>query len=158
MIARRSRKYFNRVSIRYFLATLICVALINPTHANQNLPVVEVYKNPTCGCCDKWVKHLEQYGFQVNVVETDALKEKKASLGVPLFLDSCHTAVVGEYVIEGHVPAEDIERLLTEKPDVTGIAVPRMPIGSPGMEGPNPQPFKVLSFSESGEFEEFCAH
>ncbi|MGI9189451.1 MAG: DUF411 domain-containing protein [Longimicrobiaceae bacterium] len=111
---------------------------------------ITVYKTPTCGCCQKWVEHLRENGFRVAVVDRPDLTSIKTERGVPQPLRSCHTGVVDGYTIEGHVPAETIRRLLAERPNVEGIAVPGMPVGSPGMEGPNPQPYEVYTFDESG--------
>lgn len=114
-------------------------------------PVIEVAKSPTCGCCSEWVDHLEESGFRVEVEDTDNLSMVKRRLGVPGDLGSCHTAVVDGYVIEGHVPASDIRRLLAERPaDVEGLAVPGMPAGSPGMEGPPPVRYDVVAFDGEG--------
>jgi len=99
-------------------------------------PLVEVYKSPTCGCCKDWIKHLEANGFAVKATDVTDAREWRARFGMPNKYGSCHTAVVGGYVVEGHVPAREIKRLLREKPDALGIAVPGMPIGSPGMDGP----------------------
>jgi hypothetical protein len=114
---------------------------------------VKVYKPTFCGCCANWVEHLRTAGFDVEVQETDELEVVKSELGVPSELESCHTAEVEGYVIEGHVPADVIARLLTERPDVRGIAVPGMPAGSPGMESSDGQtdPFNVVSFDETGQ-------
>lgn len=112
---------------------------------------VTVYKSPTCGCCKKWVSHLEKNGFSVEVHNQYDVSPIKAQYGVPRRLHSCHTAKVGGYVIEGHVPAEEITRLLEEKPQVTGLAVPGMPMGSPGMEGPRKDAYDVLTFHENGK-------
>jgi hypothetical protein len=112
-----------------------------------------VYKSPTCGCCDLWVDHAEEYGFTVatvDIVEYDALVAKKREHGVAMDLGSCHTTLVGGYVVEGHVPATVIQRLLHERPDIHGLAVPGMPIGSPGMEGPNPRPYNVIAVGHDG--------
>lgn len=115
-------------------------------------PVVRVVKSPTCGCCTEWVEHLEANGFRVEVEDTRAVGAAKARLGVPRELSSCHTAQVGGYVVEGHVPAGEIRRLLEQQPDgVKGLAVPGMPAGSPGMEGPPPEPYDVVAFDGSGE-------
>lgn len=111
---------------------------------------VTVYKSPTCGCCGKWVEHLRENGFEVETVDVNAMTSVKESLGVPRSMHSCHTAQVGGYVIEGHVPAEDIRRLLQQRPPIAGLAVPGMPIGSPGMEGPNPQAYDVIAFDAQG--------
>lgn len=97
-------------------------------------PNVEVWKDPTCGCCKDWVSHLEANGFRVKINETGNTEARKR-LGIPEALGSCHTALVGGYAIEGHVPARDIDRLLKERPQAIGLAVPGMPVGSPGMDG-----------------------
>jgi hypothetical protein len=112
---------------------------------------VVVYKSPTCGCCGKWEDHLRASGFAVESKLTEAMNPKKAELGVPQELQSCHTAVVEGYVVEGHVPAASIKKLLKSMAKVKGIAVPGMPIGSPGMEGPNPEKYDVVSFGIDGK-------
>lgn len=114
-------------------------------------PVVRVVKSPTCGCCAEWVEHLEENGFTVEVEDTRNVGAAKARLGVPGELSSCHTAQVGGYVVEGHVPAAEIRRLLERGPEgVKGLAVPGMPAGSPGMEGPPPVRYDVVAFDGSG--------
>ncbi len=114
-------------------------------------PVVRVVKSPTCGCCAEWVEHLEDKGFTVEVEDTRNVGAAKARLGVPGELSSCHTAQVGGYVVEGHVPAAEIRRLLEREPEgVKGLAVPGMPAGSPGMEGPPPVQYDVVAFDGSG--------
>ena len=133
----------------------------NTTEAETStLPVVTVYKSPTCGCCSGWVEHMEEEGFVVEAIDTNDLATVKAETGVPSQLQSCHTAIVDSYVIEGHVPAEDIAQLLTERPDVVGLAVPGMPVGSPGMEveGNAGQPFEVIAFDQSGNLKVFASH
>lgn len=113
--------------------------------------VVTVYKSSTCECCKKWVDHLRANGFTVKVEDREDMPQIKKERGVPAQLTSCHTAVAGDYTIEGHVPAADIARLLREKPVVSGLAVPGMPVGSPGMEQGNRwDPFDVLAFSRDG--------
>lgn len=112
---------------------------------------IVVYKSPTCGCCGKWEDHLRASGFVVESKVTEAMNPKKAELGVPQALQSCHTAVVEGYVVEGHVPAASIKKLLKSKAKVKGIAVPGMPIGSPGMEGANPEKYEVVSFGPDGK-------
>lgn len=97
-------------------------------------PTMQIYKSPTCGCCGEWVNHIEASGFPTEVFNTDAMGEVKERLGINPNYHSCHTAVIGDYVFEGHIPAEVIERFLKEKPDALGLAVPGMPVGSPGME------------------------
>lgn len=116
------------------------------------LPVVEVYKSPTCGCCAEWVEHLKAYGFPVRVVEDEAgLAAKKRQWGIGPGLSACHTGEVEGYVVEGHVPAEVIARFLDEPPEgARGLAVPGMPRGSPGMEGPEEDPYDVLLLEASG--------
>ncbi|MEK6805773.1 MAG: DUF411 domain-containing protein [Pseudomonadota bacterium] len=126
---------------------------------DSSLPTVEVWKSPTCQCCSKWVQHLRDNGFNINVHSETNLNPLKARLGVPPNLASCHTAQVGGYVVEGHVPAEDIRRLLTEKPAIKGIAVPGMPIGSPGMEvGDQKESFEVIAFQAAGEPVVYAKH
>lgn len=123
-------------------------------------PLVEVYKTPTCGCCAIWVEHLRSNGFRVQVTDRDDLTDFKTSRQVPRRVQSCHTAVVSGYVLEGHVPATDVQRLLKERPAVLGLAVPGMPIGSPGMEvaGMKPQPFDVIAFDKQGQMTVFAGH
>lgn len=111
---------------------------------------VTVYKSPTCGCCANWVDHLEANGYEVTTVETADLSAVKAEHGIRPGIASCHTAIVEGYVIEGHVPADVIDRLLQERPNVAGLAVPGMPMGSPGMEGPRKDPYNVLTFDAAG--------
>ncbi|HEX7239243.1 MAG TPA: DUF411 domain-containing protein [Longimicrobiaceae bacterium] len=113
-------------------------------------PLVTVYKTPTCGCCRSWVDHLRQAGFRVETVDREDLSPVKKEHGVPQALHSCHTAVVDGYAVEGHVPADVIRKLLAERPAVKGIAVPGMPMGSPGMEGPRKDPYEVFTFDASG--------
>ncbi len=108
-----------------------------PVTTSDTLPVMVVHKTPTCGCCGLWVGHMRHAGFKVEVREAEDLAPIKAELGVPYGKGSCHTAEVDGYVIEGHVPAEDVWRLLTERPKARGLVVPGMPLGSPGMEMPD---------------------
>ena len=124
----------------------------------SDLPTVQVYKSPTCGCCSKWVAHLEANGFKVEATDVNNINLIKRSYGIPETVASCHTAVVGDYLVEGHVPAKDIIQLLKQKPAIKGIAVPGMPIGSPGMEGGNPESYDVVSFDADGETEIFSSH
>jgi hypothetical protein len=113
---------------------------------------ITVYKAPMCGCCTKWVEHLEHSGFNVEVITVDATQSVRDRLGVPHELASCHTAVAGDYWVEGHVPADLVQQLLRDRPEgIQGIAVPGMPAGSPGMESPNPVTYQVLSVDESSE-------
>lgn len=126
----------------------------------ETLPPVTVYKSKYCGCCGEWVKHMENNGFKVNVIETEALNEVKIKYNVPSSLASCHTAIIGNFIVEGHTPASSIKRFLKEAPkDAIGLAVPGMPLGSPGMEQGNmKQPYDVLAFDKQGHtvvFEKF---
>ena len=116
-------------------------------------PKMTVYKSPTCGCCAKWVAHMRNAGFDVTVNDVPNVGEIKAQHHVPADAQSCHTALVGGYVIEGHVPADVVKQLLKEKPAVVGLAVPGMPVGSPGMESADAdkQAYNVLSFDKAGK-------
>lgn len=119
---------------------------------------VVVYRTPSCGCCLRWVAHLQSNGFTVEIRNLENLSPIKRQHGVSAELEACHTALVQGYVIEGHVPADDIKRLLRERPTVTGLAVPDMPVGSPGMEGPNPEPYEVLTFDRNGRTTVYSNH
>ena len=137
------------------LALAVAVAAWGGTPAGPPTvaaPTITVYKSATCGCCALWVKHLEESGFDVNVIETEALGAIKAQHGVGDHLASCHTALIDGYVVEGHVPAADITSMLESRPDIVGLAVPGMPIGTPGMEiaGRPAQPYQVLAFDRDG--------
>lgn len=119
---------------------------------------VDVYKSPSCGCCSKWIDHLKSAGFDVkayNVMDVPATRKR---LGMPEHLGSCHTAKVGGYLVEGHVPASDIQRLLKEKPKAIGLAAPGMPLGSPGMESPRAAPYNTLLVKADGSTEIFARH
>ncbi|KAB2920173.1 MAG: DUF411 domain-containing protein [Hyphomicrobiaceae bacterium] len=111
-------------------------------------PAITVSKDPNCGCCNGWIAHLRRNGFAVTAIETADMLAVKARLNVPAELSSCHTAEIGGYVVEGHVPAQAILRLLAERPDAVGLAVPGMPIGSPGMEGGRPEVYEVFLFGK----------
>ena len=111
---------------------------------------ITVHKDPSCGCCSGWVRHLQQAGFVTTVVETRDLDAVKKRFGVPDDLAACHTAEVSGYVVEGHVPALALKRFLVERPNAAGLAVPGMPIGSPGMEGGMPEAYEVVLFGPSG--------
>jgi hypothetical protein len=122
--------------------------------------VMTVYKSPTCGCCTDWVEYVEEHGYTVEVEMVDDIAIVKNEHNIPQSVWSCHTALVDGYIVEGHVPIAEIERLLTERPEVAGIAVPRMPIGSPGMEvsGSSAEPFDVVTFDASGTTEVFASY
>ena len=132
-------------------------ALAAAPSAGAPVPIT-VYKSPTCGCCAKWVDHMKAAGFEPTVRELDDLSEIKAGAGVPGELESCHTAIVGGYTIEGHVPAADVQRLLKEKPKVAGLSAPGMPMGSPGMEGPRKDAYDVVTFDRAGRTTVFAKH
>lgn len=128
--------------------------------ARQKSPVVDVYKTPTCGCCSKWVEHLQKNGFTVRATNLESLAEVKAKYHVPGQLQSCHTATVNGYVVEGHVPSSDVRKLLKERPPIAGLAVPGMPIGSPGMETPGTKahPYDVVAFDKKGKTRVYASH
>lgn len=120
-----------------------------------------VYKSPTCGCCEKWIEHMAKAGFSLapRDMSSGELMRQKVRLGLSGPQASCHTAEIGGYVVEGHVPADDVKRLLTEKPDAIGLAVPDMPVGSPGMEaGDAKEPYDVLLVKKDGTTEVFAKH
>ena len=138
-----------------FLVTVLCVGFSAPSFATEVL----VYKSASCGCCKEWVKHMQANGFSVSSQNVDDLMGAKKANGVPLMLASCHTAKVGGYVIEGHVPASDIKRLLKERPPVLGLAAPGMPNGSPGMEQGGPKDhYNVLTFDKQGNTAVYARH
>ena len=118
-----------------------------------------VWKSPWCGCCGKWVDHMKRAGFKVEVKETENMDSIKAMTGIPEKAHSCHTATVGGYLVEGHVPANDIHRLLREKPKgVKGLAVPGMPHGSPGMETGETHPYDVVTFDQDNKMSVFNSY
>jgi hypothetical protein len=135
---------------------VICAAFVlSPVVAAAQFskPLIEVWKSPTCGCCNEWIKHLEQNGFRIKAYDkgNNAIRKE---LGMPLKFGSCHTATINGYVIEGHVPAKEIHRLLKEKPKALGLSVPEMPIGTPGMDTPEyggqVDPYNVLLVQRNG--------
>jgi hypothetical protein len=139
------------------LAIAAPLALLACTQAAA--ATIDVVKTPWCGCCTKWIEHLRGEGLDVRVREVEDLTPEAQKLGVPQDLRSCHSASVGGYAIEGHVPAADIKRLLAEKPKAAGLAVPGMPIGSPGMEqGGRKQPYATILFDRSGKRRVFARH
>ncbi len=147
-----------RLPISLLTVTLL---VLSGCQSQAQTPTVTVYKTPTCGCCGFWVDHMVEAGFEVETIEVSNTADTRARLGVPDELASCHTAVVGDYVVEGHVPAEDVRRLLAEPPpEAIGIAVPGMPIGSPGMEieGRPAQRYDVLMFTRDGRAAVFAQH
>ena len=121
-------------------------------------PTITVYKDPSCGCCKNWIQYLIKHGYQVDAKDVSDIQEIKQTMGIPSELASCHTAVVNGYLIEGHVSAEDIDRLLAQKPKIAGLAVPGMPMSSPGMDGPRTKPYQVLAFDKKGKTTVFATH
>ncbi len=152
----QKKNHLGTVTIGLSLAALVWVGggLLYRAQAAEVL----VYKSPTCGCCNAWIRHLEKHGYQVKAQNRRDLLSLKGKLGIPRNLRSCHTARVEGYLIEGHVPAEDIDRLLAEKPEISGLAVPGMPMGSPGMEGPRKDAYSVIAFDKDGRRQIYASH
>lgn len=120
---------------------------------------ITVYRSPNCGCCGIWIEHAQKHGLKVKDVKTEDMEALKQKYNVPPELASCHTTIVDGYIMEGHIPVGDIKRFVTEKPNFAGLAVPGMPLGSPGMEaGDMRQPFNVLAFNQDGKVEVFEEH
>ena len=142
---------------RTFLGIAIA-ATLGATKATAAAPVIDVYKDPTCGCCGKWAVHLRKDGFAVNVHDIDDVDAFRARAGVPAALASCHTALVDGYVVEGHVPAADIRKFLAERPKARGLAVPGMPAGAPGMDAPHASGYDVLLFQIDGATRAYHAY
>jgi hypothetical protein len=145
------------------LVLVAALALGAPVlHAQQRpaaaKPHLTVYKSPTCGCCAKWVDYMNANGFTSEVTNMVDVTPIKIKHNVSPRLASCHTTLVGGYVIEGHVPVEDVRRLLKEKPAVVGLAAPGMPAGSPGMDVPNSPPYDVVSFDKAGTTRVYASH
>ena len=138
---------------RYVLTALAAGAAVAvlPAFAADKLPLVEVFKSPTCGCCGAWVDHLKEAGFAVKVVEVEDTTVTRKRYGLPDKFGSCHTGIVNGYVVEGHVPAAEVKRLLAAKSSAIGLAVPGMPVGSPGMEyGDRKHPYDVYLIDKNG--------
>ena len=135
-------------------------ALAHVATAASDLPAVVVHKSPSCGCCGLWVKHLQDAGFSVKVNDLDNLNAIKERVGVPYGMGSCHTAEVAGYFVEGHVPADDVKRLLRERPAAKGLTVPQMPAGSPGMEVPSGRVdrYDVLLVGKDGKTSVYATH
>jgi len=146
---------------RQFLLRLTALMLAGPLvarAADAGPPLVQVYKSPTCGCCGKWVDHLRAAGFTVQATNVADVNQYKLEYGVPMQLASCHTAIVEGYIVEGHVPADDVIKMLREKPAIKGIAVPGMPLGSPGMESLTPERYETIAFDADGNTTVFATH
>ncbi len=148
--------------MRHHLLTLGLIAglgISTQAMSEESLNDIQVFKSPTCGCCADWVDHLRANGFDVEVTETDNLNPIKIDAGLTPALASCHTGFIGDYVIEGHVPASDIHRLISEAPEARGLSVPGMPVGSPGMEmGDRKDAYQVLLFNDQGQTRVFSQH
>ncbi len=129
-----------------------------PLGAGAARPPLTVYKDPSCGCCKAWIAYMEKSGFVVTAHDDADMDALKDHYGVPSGVRSCHTALVGSYVVEGHVPAADVDRLLKEQPKVAGLSVPGMVMGSPGMEGSMSKPYTVLAFQKTGATTPFASH
>lgn len=141
------------------LVALLALALLGAgSTAASAAEVVDVYKSPNCGCCGKWIDHMKDAGFEVRTHNVMDVPLARKTLGMPERFGSCHTAKVGGYVVEGHVPAADVQRLLKEKPKAVGVAVPSMPPGSPGMESAKPVPYNTLLVQAGGEATVFAKH
>jgi hypothetical protein len=141
------------------LLTIIAPLALLAAAENAAAATLVVTKTAYCGCCKHWVEHMKKAGFTVEVREVEDMTPTARRLGVPDSLRSCHTSEIGGYVIEGHVPAADVKRLLATKPKATGIAVPGMVVGSPGMEqGDHKQPYQVVLFDKSGKTKVFASH
>jgi hypothetical protein len=150
----RSRK---EIALIAFILLLI-IGTVSVFSKSPSETSVTVYKDPSCGCCNKWVDILKQHGFQVTAHDVSDMTKIKTEYGIPTALASCHTAIVNGYVVEGHVPVNVIEKMLKEKPKVTGITVPGMPVGSPGMEGAYIEPYDVLTFDSKGNSTVYTSH
>lgn len=146
----------SETSRRCFLTASAALLLAGPALAARD--VIEVYKSASCGCCSKWIEHLRANGFEVKAHDVDDITASRESLGVPQALGSCHSARIGGFLIEGHVPASDIQRLLRERPNAAGLAVPGMPRGSPGMESDVKDPYDVLLFQRNGRYVVYQRH
>ncbi len=150
---------FARLAGIAILATFASAQLPVPQARQSMAPKITVYKDPNCGCCKSWIEHLKQHGFDVVARDTSDVNGAKRSGRVPEKLYSCHTAFVNGYVVEGHVPAADIQRMLKEKPKIAGIAAPGMPAGSPGMEVGNlKDKYDVIAFTKDGRTSVYAHH
>ena len=137
---------------------IIALSLFAGINVAQAAERVEVFKSPYCGCCEKWVEHMRKAGFDVVTKDVNDGPAARKAAGMPERFGSCHTAKVGGYAVEGHVPAADVQRLLKEKPKAVGLAAPGMPQGSPGMETNNPQPYETLLVQADGSYKVFAKH
>ncbi len=146
------------MTLRPILPGLLALPLLLLLSLRAAAPEMTVYKTTTCGCCMKWVEHLRANGFEVTVQEVPSTSEYSRRHGVPDALRSCHVGILEGYAIEGHVPAAEIHRLLKERPEAKGLAVPGMPLGSPGMEGSRRDPYSVVLFEAAGRTSVYRAY
>ncbi len=149
-----------KINRRNLLSTAISALALPSLNARAaTYPPIKAYRNLGCGCCEKWAAQLKQAGFDITMEDDPNLQARRVAAGVPADIAGCHTAFMGDTIIEGHVPVEDIKRFLAEKPDAKGLAVPGMPAESPGMEnGGKADPFKVLAFKVDGTWSVFASH
>ncbi len=143
--------------VRNFVVA-VALALAAPAAIAQQMPLVEVWKSDSCGCCGEWVKHMQKNGFATKIHRVEDNSPMRRALGIPERMGSCHTAKVGGYAIEGHVPAADVKRLLAEKPKAKGLTAPGMPQGSPGMDIPNSPPYETYLVRNDGSAQFFARH
>ena len=149
-----SSPLYTAVGLTILVTAVVVAAAVAPRTQQTPAakPSVTVYKSPTCGCCSKWIDHMRSNGFDVKAVDVEDIQAVKSAYGVPDEISSCHTSLVGGYVIEGHVPADAVARVLRERPKIAGLVVPGMPLGSPGMEqGSRRDPYSILSFDKTGK-------
>jgi hypothetical protein len=147
-----NRRDFMRIAISTGTAVTIAPSALRAVETPVKMTV---YKSPSCGCCKEWVKYMEGQGFSAAVVDMNDLSDIKRSSGVPIKLESCHTALVDAYVIEGHVPADLVKKILAERPKITGLAVPGMPVDAPGM-GNGKTPYDVIAWDKAGKTSVFA--
>lgn len=162
--SRVTRQMFGRLMLAAALMGSVGVVAANDNaNSSANTGTSEheltMYKDPNCGCCGKWAEHMRANGFSVKEIASNDMGAVKGAAGLPQTLGSCHTAKVGGYIVEGHVPASDVRRMLLERPAIVGISAPGMPMGSPGMEGPYPADrYEVISFDGEGKTAVFSSH
>jgi len=151
--------FFQDLQMKSSIRIAVLLSLLAPiAWAAAPLPTVTVYKSPSCGCCGKWVEHMKASGFPVVIHHTENVAAHKARLGVPPAMGSCHTAEVGGYLVEGHVPAADVKRLLAEKPRARGLVSPGMPASAPGMDDARKIPYEILLVGKDGRTATYARH
>jgi hypothetical protein len=147
-----------KLSRRHILSIFAIAVALPKLAVATPLPQIKAFRNPGCGCCEKWAAMLQQAGFTIEMVDDADLAARKSDAGVPIDATGCHTAFMGEYVIEGHVPLAEIMRLVNEKPPILGLAVAGMPQGSQGMESDTSEKYDVLSFTKDGNWKVFASY